>query len=121
MKTTLIRKLLGGFGFASALFMFQACYGTGPDYMPDVLIEGRVTSAKTGNPVEGIQISNSDGIHYQLSDPDGKFSFYADPYANKMFHFDDIDSTQNGSFLSKDTIPQFIDNYVYLNIELEEK
>ena len=101
--------------------MFQACYGTGPDYMPDVLIEGRVTSAKTGNPVEGIQISNADGIQYQFSDPDGKFSFYTDPYSNKMFHFEDIDSIQNGSFLSRDTVPQFINNYVYLDIELEEK
>lgn len=121
MKPNLVRKLLGGLSLTSAMFMFQACYGTGPDYMPDILIEGRVTSAKTGNPVKGIQISNADGYQYQYSDPDGKFSFYTDPYANKMFHFEDIDSTENGSFLSKDTVPEFVNNYAYLDIELEEQ
>ncbi len=60
-------------------------------------------------------------ILYQYSDPDGKFSFYTDPYANKMFHFEDIDSTENGSFLSRDTVPEIINNYVYLDIELEEQ
>ncbi len=61
MKRNLVRNLLGGLSLTSALFMFQACYGTGPDDMPDILIEGRVTSAKTGDPVKGIKISNADG------------------------------------------------------------
>jgi hypothetical protein len=121
MKSNLIRKLLGGLSFTSALFMFQACYGTPQDFKPEVLIEGRVTSAKTGNPIEGIQISNADGYQYQTSDYDGKFSFYTDPYANKKFHFEDIDSTANGSFMSKDTIPAIVNDYSYLQIELEEQ
>lgn len=120
MKTNLLRKILGGLSFTSALFMFQACYGTPQDLNVDVLIEGRLTSDKTGYPVKGIKISNADGLLYQFSDPDGKFSFYTDPYSNKKLHFEDVDSTENGSFLSKDTVPQFNNNYVFLNIELEE-
>jgi hypothetical protein len=121
MQSILLRKILGGLSLTSALFMFQACYGTGPDYKPDILIEGRVTSARTGDPIKGIKISNADGYQYQFSDPDGKFSFYTDPYSNKKFHFEDVDSTENGSFLSRDTVPEFISNYAYLEISLEEK
>jgi hypothetical protein len=121
MKPNLVRNLLGGLSLTSAMFMFQACYGSGPDYAIDYLIEGQVKSAKTGDPIKGIKISNADGYQFQFSGPDGKFSFYTDQYSNKLLHFEDIDSTENGSFLSRDTLPEFDKNYAYLEIELEEE
>jgi hypothetical protein len=121
MKTKLIRKALSYFSLGSALFMFQACYGTPQDVGIDILIEGQVTSAATGNPIGGILITTADGVQYLYSDPEGKFSFYTDPFSNKLIHFEDTDSTQNGSFISKDTVLTNINDYVYLDIELEEQ
>jgi hypothetical protein len=121
MKPNLVRSLLGGLSLTSAMFMFQACYGSGPDVNPDALIEGKVTSAKTGNPIKGIKVSTIDPDQYQLSDAEGKFSFYTWPGGNKSIYFDDIDSTENGSYLSKDTTVIINSDYVYVNIELEEQ
>jgi len=121
MKRNMIRKVLGGLSFTSALFMFQACYGTPQDVGIDILIEGQVKSAATGDPIKGIKISIADGSQYQFSDVDGMFSLYTDPFENKMMHFEDIDSIENGSFLSKDTVLTNINDYVYMNIELEEE
>jgi spore germination protein YaaH len=120
MKINIIRNLLGGLSLSSALFMFQACYGTPQDVRMDVLIEGKVTSAASGNPISGIKISASDGAQYQFSDNEGKFSFYS-RHQNKWVHFEDVDSTDNGSFLSRDTVLTNVADYVYLDIELEEQ
>lgn len=121
MNINILRKVLGGFSFASALFMFQACYGTPQDINADILIEGRVKSAKTGIPVEGIKVSSIDPNQYQFSDPEGKFSFYTLRGSNKSIHFEDIDSTENGSFVSKDTTLTDLNDHIYLDIELEEE
>jgi hypothetical protein len=121
MKSNMIRKILGGLSFTSALFMFQACYGTPQDVGIDILIEGQVKSAASGDPIKGIKISTADGAQSLFSDFEGKFSFYTDKYQNKMIHFEDVDSTENGSFLSKDTVVNVINDYAYLNIELEEE
>ena len=51
-----LRNLLKGATFATALFIFQACYGTGPaeDYGMDMSFH--VVSKKTGDPIPDIII-----------------------------------------------------------------
>ena len=39
-----IRQLITGVSFTSALFVFQACYGTPQDFGVDILVEGKVKS-----------------------------------------------------------------------------
>lgn len=60
----LLRKILGGISLTAAMFVFQACYGTGPD-CPYADYTFRVVDAKDGSPIPDIQVttqmqSNSD-------------------------------------------------------------
>ena len=55
MKRNWVRRIIGGISFTSALFVFQACYGTPQDFGFDLFIEGQVKSASTGLPVKGIK------------------------------------------------------------------
>ena len=73
MKRNWIRKLIGGLSFTTALFVFQACYGTPQDFGADVFIEGLVKSKKTGEPIKGIKVSVADNPQYQYTDEDGEF------------------------------------------------
>jgi hypothetical protein len=121
MKRNWRRKILGGLSLTSALFIFQACYGTPQDMGLDILIEGQVRSGKTHNPAKGIKVSVTDKVQYQLTDQDGKFSLYTETADKYNIRFEDIDAAQNGSFVAKDTLLTKIDKTVYLNIALEEK
>jgi len=47
MKQSWRKKILGGLSLTSALFIFQACYGTLHDMGLDIFIEGQVKSEKT--------------------------------------------------------------------------
>ncbi|HEX2395518.1 MAG TPA: hypothetical protein VHI78_09230 [Bacteroidales bacterium] len=121
MKRNWIRKIIGGLSFTSVLFVFQACYGTPQDLIPDLLIEGQVKSKTSELPIKGIKVSVADNFQYQITDEDGKFSFYTEMIEGITLQFEDIDSIQNGSFINKDTvINEFIDQ-IYLDIFLEEK
>lgn len=50
-----IRKALKGLSLTSAMFVFQACYGTGPDYMCQETTF-HVVADDTGNPLEGMEV-----------------------------------------------------------------
>ena len=115
------RKLLGGLSLTSALFIFQACYGTPHDMGLDIFIEGKVTSRKTSLPVKGIRVSVEDKLQYEFTDSDGKFSLYTEAADSYKIKCEDIDAVQNGSFYEKDTLLTTIDKRVYLNIALQEK
>ena len=52
-----VRRIVGGLSFTSALFVFQACYGTPQDFGLDILLEGQVKSKSTGLPIQGIKVS----------------------------------------------------------------
>jgi hypothetical protein len=121
MKRCWGKKILGGLSLTSALFIFQACYGTPQDMGLDIFIEGQVKSLKTNKPVKGIKVSVTDKMQYQFTDDDGKFSFYTETALSYKIKFEDIDSLQNGLFVKTDTLLTKIDKTVYLNIELEEK
>lgn len=121
MKRNWIRKIIGGISFTSAMFIFQACYGTPQDFGYDLLVEGQVKSKTSGLPIKGIKVSVTDNMQYEITDENGKFSFYTEMLQRLSFNFQDIDSIQNGQFVDKDTVLTEITENVYLDIMLEEK
>jgi putative lipoprotein (rSAM/lipoprotein system) len=121
MKRNWITKLIGGLSFTSAMFVFQACYGTPQDFGLDILIEGQVKSKATGIPIKGIKVSVAENMQYEFTDNEGKFSFYTETINSYMVKFEDIDSNLNGAFENKDTIISIVDKKVYLNIALNSK
>lgn len=115
------RNLIGGLSFTTMLFIFQACYGTPQDIGYDVLIEGKVLSKTSGQPIKGIKVTPISDMQYQFTDEAGKFSFYT-LYQNVIeLRFEDVDSTQNGTYLAKDTTLKNIADTVYLTIALDDK
>lgn len=121
MKSKLIRKLVGGLSFTTAMFVFQACYGTPQDFGADIFIDGVVKSKKTGLPVKGIKVSVKDMPQYEITAEDGSFAFYAVADNSCVIKFEDIDSEQNGSFTNKDTLLVNLPREIHLNVLLEEK
>ena len=121
MKRNWKRKLLGGLSLTSALFIFQACYGTPQDMGLDVFIEGQVKSKITGVPIKGIKVSIAEKMQYQYTNEEGKFSLYTEVADSYKITFEDIDALQNGIFNNRDTILTTINDKVYLDIVLEEK
>ena len=113
MKQSWRKKILGGLSLTSALFIFQACYGTPHDMVLDIFIEGHVKSEKTNKPVKGIKVSVEDKLQYQYTDESGKFSFYTETASSYKIKFEDIDSDQNGIFVEKDTLLTKIDKTIY--------
>jgi len=120
MKTNFIKKLLGIFSVSTALFVFQACYGTPQDFNNDVLIQGIVKSNKSNLPIQGIQVKDLNTNQYEYTDENGAFTFYTERIDTLKFMFEDIDSTQNGRFSPKDTIVTNIKDTIELNVLLEE-
>ncbi len=121
MKRNAIRKIIGGLSLTSAMFIFQACYGTPQDFGADLLIEGQVKSKTAGLPIKGIKVSVADSLQYELTDEEGKFSFYTEKLEDLTLQFQDIDSTQNRFYINKDTVLTDLDQKKYLDIVLEEK
>jgi len=121
MKSSLIRKIVGGISLTSVMFVFQACYGTPQDFEPDLLIEGQVKSKTSGLPVKGIKVTIADHNQYEFTNDEGKFSIYTAMFDSITLQFRDVDSTQNGHFTGKDTLLRGIRDKVYLDIALEEK
>ncbi|MBT3210028.1 MAG: hypothetical protein HN704_09935 [Bacteroidetes bacterium] len=121
MKKSWIRKIVGGLSFTSAMFIFQACYGTPQDFGLDLFIEGQVKSKNSGLAIKGIKVSVAENMQYELTDKDGKFSFYTEMLESLTLQFQDIDSIQNGLFADKDTVLTQINESVNLDIAMEEK
>ncbi len=121
MNRKWIKTIIGGLSFATAVFVFQACYGTPQDFGDDYLIEGQVKSKTTDLPIKGIKVSVADNLQYQMTDTEGRFSFYTDMKDNIKVMFQDIDSTLNGQYLAKDTVLSTIQQTGFLDIKLDDK
>jgi hypothetical protein len=121
MKRNWIRTLIGGLSFTSAMFIFQACYGTPQDFGNDLFVEGQVKSKTSGTPIQGIKVSIKNNEQYEITDKDGQFSLYTEKLDQLSFQFSDIDSSDNGHYLDKDTTVTEISERVYLDIALEEQ
>lgn len=121
MRANWIRKVIGGLSFTTALFVFQACYGTPHDFGLDLHVQGQVKSKTSGLPIKGIKVSVADQIQYEMTDQNGQFSFYTEMIEGLTLKFEDVDSIQNGGFLNKDTVLTLNSNKIILDIILEEK
>lgn len=121
MKKNIFGTIVGGLSLASAMFVFQACYGTPQDFGQDLLIEGQVKSKTSGLPIKGIKVSVAGNIQYATTDEEGKFSFYTERLEGLTLQFQDIDSTQNKIYSDTDTVLTDLSKDVNLNILLEEK
>ncbi|HEY3370651.1 MAG TPA: hypothetical protein VGK10_07380 [Prolixibacteraceae bacterium] len=121
MKKNWGRKIIGGLSFTSAMFVFQACYGTNQDFGLDLHLEGQVKSVSTGLPIKGIKVSVADNMQYDLTNEEGKFSIYTERLENLKIVFEDNDLTKDGAFLKKDTILATTAEKVFLDIQMQEK
>lgn len=121
MKRSWIRRILSGLSFTTALFVFQACYGTPQDFGYDLFVEGIVKSKTSNLPVKGIKVSAYNDMQNVFTDADGHFSFYTPMADNVMIVFEDIDASNNGSFLKKDTLIKPLVDRINLNIFLSDK
>lgn len=121
MKKNWVRKIAGGLSFTSAMFVFQACYGTPQDFGLDLLIEGQVKSKTSGLPIKGIKVSVADNMQYEITDEEGNFLFYTEMLEGLTLRFQDIDSLENGLYINKDTVLTELRDKVYLDIVMEEK
>ncbi|HNW52024.1 MAG TPA: hypothetical protein PKH79_13140 [Prolixibacteraceae bacterium] len=113
------RAIFGTLSFSAALFVFQACYGTLEDAGIDVSIRGLVTSKTTSLPIPGVKVSIEDQPQYEITDEEGKFHIYTSNDSICNLRFKDIDSTQNGKFLPKDTVLKIVNHDVDLTISLD--
>ncbi len=121
MKNKWIRGIIGGLSFTSALFVFQACYGTPQDFGLDLLLEGQVKSEKSGLPIGGIKVTVYGINQYDYTDSTGRFSFYTEMSDKLTLMFEDADSSENGSFLRRDTILTNIHEKVFVDIKMDEQ
>ena len=113
-----MRKLIGGLSFGSALFIFQACYGTPQDLHSDMLVEGTVKSSATGLPVKGIKVSIPEMGNSQITGEDGKYALWTLFTDSTWISFEDTDLTTDGAFLKKDTLIAIPQERVQLNVML---
>jgi len=128
MKTTLtdrkrkiLRRVYGALSLTTALFVFQACYGTRMDMDRDFNIEGKVTSKATGSPIMGIKVSIYNQTGVTVTDNKGEFSIYTLRSAEYKLLFQDIDSVTNGNYREMDTIIPDSSAYRYLIVSLDAK
>jgi hypothetical protein len=121
MSRNWIRKLVGGLSLTSALFVFQACYGTPQDYGLDLLIEGQVKSKTSGLPIKGIKVSVADNMQFEITDEEGGFLIFTQKRRDLTIKFQDVDASENGLYADKDTILNEGSERVYLNILMEAK
>ena len=116
-----IRKLIGGLSFGSALFIFQACYGTPQDLNLDMLVEGTVKSSASGLPVKGIKVSVPESGSSQITGEDGKYSLWTMFTDSTRVSFEDTNLAADGAFLKKDTLIALPQERVQLNVMLSPK
>ncbi len=121
MKNIWFRKLLGGMSLTSAMFIFQACYGTPQDMEPDMQLEGKVVSRASGLPVTGIKVTLEGVNLVDTTNQNGEFSIFTNFANSYKLIFEDVDSTLNGTYLSHDTIVSGDNDYAFVNVLLDNR
>ena len=104
-----LRRVFNGFSITAVAFIFQACYGPGPDMYCDLKLTGTVTSKTTNLPIPGIKVTVKEGNNFGITDKDGKFEFYVSVLEHceectpgkANIHFLDVDGAENGQFAEK--------------------
>ena len=121
-----LRDLAKGLSLTSMMFVFQACYGTKMvEEKAEILIKGTVLSDTTNNPIEQIKVRLIDYDNEfqadEYTNENGEFFFYTSLSDSVKLNFSDIDSVENGEYLTKDTILTNIAGSIHLDISLEKK
>ena len=117
-KRKIARAVFGTLSFSTALFIFQACYGTPQDMMDDYPVGGEVTSLATGLPIPGIKVSWVDQPFSGTTDLSGKFKFYLPRENEYKLRFEDVDAALNGSWQSRDTLVKVSDGRLSVQIKM---
>lgn len=118
MKTkNWIRNFFGGISLAAVLFVFQACYGTPQDFGLDILLTGQVKSATTGLPLADVKITVANNNQYEVTDADGKFSFYTVSDKEIKLNF----LSEDASLSPFDTTLSTNRDQVFMEIKLREE
>jgi putative lipoprotein (rSAM/lipoprotein system) len=118
-KQKLLRKIYGGLSLTTALFVFQACYGTNKDFGNDIKISGTVTSKLTNVPIQGIRVTVQDQYGSSYTDNLGQFVIYTPTASEYKVKFEDIDGTENGKYLLKDSTVEIMETTKILNVSLD--
>ena len=120
-----LRRVFNGISLTAVAFIFQACYGTGPDMYCDVKLTGTVVSKTTNLPIQGIKVTVNEGSHnLGFTDENGKFDFYVsvDMVNHLNVHFHNVDGDENGYFSDTTiTVEAKCKDELKLNVALEEK
>jgi len=119
-KRKILRRIFGALSFTTALFVFQACYGTPQDF-GNFGIRGTVKSKITNQVIPGIKVLISNTTNYTYTDPDGYFVVYVPELKIYNMRFEDIDSENNGIYSTKDTTFAFNTESTRLNVYLNDK
>jgi len=132
----ILRKIYGGLMAAVLSLLFPGCnwqpgtseYGMPPYYEENVLIQGRVKSKKTGEPIPGISIwvkGVTNWYFQKLTGADGSFGIYVREQNSYTVVFTDNDGDENGGLFKQHTINLTMEECEALTespllIELEE-
>ena len=100
----LLRILLSTLGFSTALFVFQACYGTKKDFGIDVAIKGCVKSKHNDKPLSGIKVSVENYPQYTYTDNNGNFVLYGSHNQQYKLNFTDNSQANSSLLTTIDTV-----------------
>ena len=84
-KRKALKNIFGAFSLSTALFIFQACYGTNQDFEPELSIRGTVRAENTAEPIPGIKVSLDKHRQYDFTDENGQFVIYTASGGQKQF------------------------------------
>jgi len=118
-KRKIIRVLLGTVSFSTALFVFQACYGTNKDFGLDTVIKGSVKSSKSNTPLGSIKVSLQNLPQYVFTDKNGEFQIYVP--ANKTYTITFEDTVTGSNIKTFDTVLVVKKKSESINIVMNDK
>lgn len=113
-------KIFSVAAFSTAMFVFQACYGTPQDGHMDICISGTVFSDSASTPIKGIKITTDNNLT-AFTDDSGHFAIYTSPVDSVKLTFTDADSSQNFEYNTFDTILKNVKRNSEINIRLNKK
>ncbi len=91
------------------------------DFYPEIRFSGLVKSKTTGQPLKGIQVSIKEVNWIDYTNEKGEFLMFTEEIHQATLRFEDVDSTEHGSYASKDTLLMDPAEEIFLEIELEEE
>jgi len=123
MNRSLRRGLLGGLSFGTALFVFQACYGTPQDMEFDdqIPVYGTIHSSSQGEALDSIRVWDRETLQYGITNHRGEFEFWIPRRDSVWLRIEALEERSGPSFEPRDTLVTEPEGYgIELNLALEE-